>query len=288
MDPERYFEGIALQLAQAIQQNRLDEVERLAGQAELNQFYRENMTLLIWAILADRQEALDLLLRAGANPNLTSDDGIQPVALAAGAKEDNPNLKVLLRHGGDPNSKSRGEPALHIAFDSEYYTNVELLLNAKADINIRDEHDDTILIKAGYQEKFARAAALIQRGADINASSEGGGIALEVQQATPKIGSKTYQEQAQLRQLLISRGVHFPIFHPSYKPYTALLARWHQTPEGQQWNKQLTELGLDPTGFGAKWVELDRKAWAAFKAWMKTNRIAEPGQTKPQFIDPNG
>lgn len=287
MEPEQYFEGTALELARAIQQNRLIEVGELAKRVELNRFYEADMTPLIWAMLVGREEAFVLLLKAGANPNLKDHDNIQPVALAAGAKDDNPYLKLLLQHGGNPNSTQRSEPAVHVAYDFDYYKNVLLLLDAGADINARDRDGNTILISAGYQDEFGRAMDLINRGADINAASAGGGIAFEVQESTPKAGSKASKEQVQLKRLLMERGVKFPVPQPSRRPYTAMLDRWHQTSEGQKWQQKLQQIADSPTGVGDVWKEADDAAFAAFKAWMKANNIAEPTRPQPKFIDPN-
>ncbi|MBO0952200.1 ankyrin repeat domain-containing protein [Fibrella forsythiae] len=287
MNPEQYFEGTALELARAIQQNRLDDVEQLARRVELNRFYKADMTPLIWAMLVDQEAAFLLLLKTGANPNLKDHDNIQPVALAAGAREDNKYLKLLLQHGGDPNSTQRSEPALHVAYDFDYYKNVLLLLDAGADINARDRDGNTILISAGYQDEFDRAIDLINRGADINAQSAGGGIAFDVQESTPRAGSKAYQGQVQLKKLLVERGVKFPVPQPSKQPYAALQERWYQTPDGQQWQQKIQQVANDPLGFGDVWRKVDDAAFAAFKTWMKANDIPEPARPQPKFIDPN-
>ncbi|WP_375444357.1 ankyrin repeat domain-containing protein [uncultured Fibrella sp.] len=288
MDPKRYFDGTALTLAKAIQQNQLDEVKQFARQVELNKLYREDMTPLMWAMAVNQQEAFRLLLQAGADPNLKDKDGTQPVGIAAGANDNNLYLTILLQSGGNPNSMHHTEPALHVAFDSEYYQNVDLLLAAGANINSRDRHGNTILIKAGYQEKFEKAIDLINKGADIHAvASSGGGIALEVQESTPKVGSPAYQAQARLKKLLVGRGIKFPIPDPSAKPYAELLMRWSQTPEGQTWQQKRRQLADDPMGFGSVWVETDRAAFAAFKAWMKANDIPEPAQPRAKAIGLN-
>ncbi|RYF73341.1 MAG: hypothetical protein EOO39_10580 [Cytophagaceae bacterium] len=288
MDPKRYFDGTALTLAKAIQQNQLNEVKQLAQQIELNKLYREDMTPLMWAMVVNQEEAFSLLLKVGADPNLKDKDGTQPIGLAAGGKDNNIYLKILLEHRGDPNSMNHTEPALHIAFDSEFYKNVDLLLAAGADINGRDRHGNTILIKAGYQEKFDRAIDLINRGADIQpVASSGGGIALEVQESTPKEGSPAHQAQARLKKLLVERGIKFPIEDPSAKPYAELLMRWRQTPEGQKWQQKRQQLADDPMGFGRAWVETDRAAFVAFKAWMQANGIPEPTQPKAKPIGLN-
>lgn len=283
MNPERYFDGISLELARAIQQNRLDEVERLAKEVELNRFYKADMTPLIWAMLVDNEASFRLLLKLGANPNLKDKDNIQPVALAAGARDDNPYLKILLQNGGDPNSWQRTKPALHVAFDRDYDRNVDMLLRAGGDINIADKDGLTLLNSAGYLQDFPMVIEFIRRGADVTIPTRNGGtIALQVQEGTPKPGSESYKAQAELKKLLMERGVTFPVMHPSLKPYADLLERWHQTPEGQQWQQKLKQIGADPMGFGNVWKEADDAAFAAFKAWMKANRLPEPARARPQ------
>lgn len=281
----RYFNGAALILAEAIKGNRIDEIRQLAGQVNLNQFHKKNMTLLIWAMLMNSEEAFRLLLVAGANPNLKDHDNIQPVALAAGARDNNPYLKLLLQYGGDPNSWQRTKPALHVAIDRKYNQNVILLLDAGGDINSRDKNGLTLLNSAGYLQDFPMALEFIRRGADITIPTKnGGGIALSVQGGTPQPGSASYKAQIELKKLLMDRGVTFPIFHPSATPYTGLLDRWHKTPGGQQWQQKLKQLGNDPLGVGERWQQADEAAFAAFKAWMKTNHIAEPEHPKPATL----
>lgn len=281
LEPERFFEGRELALARAVQANQLDEVRRLAKDVELNQFHKENMTPLIWAMLIDREKSFRELLRLGANPNLKDGQNVQPVAIAAGSSDNNKYMKILLENGGDPNSWQKDKPAIHNAFDREYYKNVAMLIAAKADINIRDKQDDTILISAGYQERFDKAIEFIQAGADVHVTSDGGGIALEVQESTPNVGSKTYEDQARLKKILMDKGIRFPVPHPSAKNYEPIRARWYQTPEGRQWQARLEAVGADPMGFGQKWKEVREAEITALKSWMKTNNIPEPA--KPEW-----
>lgn len=108
-----------------------------------------------------------------------------------------------------------------------------------------------------------------------------------MQESTPRAGSKAYQGQAQLKKLLVERGVKFPVSQPSKQPYAALQERWYKTPEGQQWQQKLQQVANDPLGFGEVWRKADDAAFAAFKAWMETNNISEPSRPQPKFIDPN-
>lgn len=162
--PECFFDGLFLQLAYAIQDNQLDEVRRLDKEVELNKFHKENMTPLIWAMLTKQPEALEVLIKEGADPNLKDNANTQPVALAVTMGDDNPYLRILLRHGGNPNSFKQSEPALHVAYDFDYYKNVLLLLDAGADINERDRDGNTILISAAIRMSLIEPLTLSTEG----------------------------------------------------------------------------------------------------------------------------
>lgn len=168
---------------------------------------------------ADRAKLLKILLKAGADPNATNTNGHTAVQIAARKihpndeqDENGPNelIKILRDNGatldlfsavaiGDevavaqildrqPQSVDArgpdGYPALHFAVDMDYKKVVRLLLEAGADVDIRNESESTgarggtPLHSAAFWGRDIAAALLINAGADVNARGDKGSTPL--------------------------------------------------------------------------------------------------------------
>ncbi|MEZ0540920.1 hypothetical protein [Fibrella arboris] len=136
--------------------NDLDQITTLAPSVKLNQFYEQDMTLLIWAMMQKQAAAFRLLLRLGADPNLKDSENTQPVALAAGVSDQNKHLKILLESGGDPNSYQQKRPAVLVALLSDFWDNVLILLDAGYRCPLRKRRIKDGSIRFG-QGSWARA-----------------------------------------------------------------------------------------------------------------------------------
>lgn len=98
-------------------------------------------------------ERVQMLLDAGADPNLKSRDEVTPLQSAA-FRGPNTVLSLLIDKGADVNASGfRGATALHWAVDGQNKEAVELLLDRGADINARDGEGRTVLKRA--KEKAA-------------------------------------------------------------------------------------------------------------------------------------
>ncbi|XP_076942973.1 uncharacterized protein LOC143613028 [Bidens hawaiensis] len=98
----------------------------------------ESGTPLIWAAGHGQQEALKLLLKHKADPNIETDDGITPLlsAVAAGSLQ---CLDLLIQAGAKVNIIAGGATPLHIAADIGNSELITCLLKAGADPNMADE-----------------------------------------------------------------------------------------------------------------------------------------------------
>lgn len=98
----------------------------------------ESGTPLIWAAGHGQQDALKLLLKNKADPNIETDDGITPLlsTVAAGSL---PCLELLIQEGAKVNIIAGGATPLHIAADIGNTELIACLLKAGADPNITDE-----------------------------------------------------------------------------------------------------------------------------------------------------
>ncbi len=158
----------------------------------------------------DRSKLLRVLLKKGADPNATDETGHTAIQFVAcemfpGRDEENEGQKkliaILLEHGGkldffsavatgdesvvtrmlkeDPlrvNSNGPNAfPVLHCAVSRDYRNIVDLLLNAGANVEIRNESDETgegngtALHIAAIWGRDEIAKRLIEAGADVNA-----------------------------------------------------------------------------------------------------------------------
>ena len=167
---------------------------------------------------ADRPRLVEVLLKAGANANVTHEDGATPLQIAArdissdaGETSDRRQVIDLLRkHGakldlfsavaiGDLAAVTEllqqspeqvnvrdyvGYPALHFAVDMNDLEMTKLLIDAGADVNIRarDKYDDDSLETALHSVAFwgyaEIAKILIDAGADVNATDADGSTPL--------------------------------------------------------------------------------------------------------------
>ncbi|KAG0516427.1 hypothetical protein BDA96_09G002200 [Sorghum bicolor] len=97
-------------------------------------------TPLVWAAGHGNPDAVKLLLQHNAKPNTENDDGVTALlsAVAAGSL---PCLEVLIKAGANPNVKAGGATPLHIAADSGNIEVIKCLLKAGADPNICDDDE---------------------------------------------------------------------------------------------------------------------------------------------------
>ncbi|RYF73343.1 MAG: ankyrin repeat domain-containing protein [Cytophagaceae bacterium] len=244
LDEEQFFEPAYQTLARAVRLGTLSAIDnQLKAKLDINHVGKQNMTLLMWSIVNHNKKSLTHLLEKGANPNY----------------KDAPLIKAIMR-----------------LFKEHVY----LLLDKGADVNTRAPrtNDPAVSILAGLNQ-FADVAKFLERGASHTlADTNGTTLPFEVQDATPDPGTEGYEWQKKVKQLLVERGVHFPVPHPYYtKPvWLPIRERWYASPEGQSFEAKLDEVGRDPEGFGEKWRVVYRAEEEAFEAWMAKSGITPP------------
>lgn len=141
----------------------------------------EGYSLVNTAIDLDSHDALEVLLKAGANPNGHSDR--IPLVNAAGRWDRaEPAMRLLLQYGADPLHPT--EDGSSTAFHELCRENrpIQLILETSVDLNVADGSGCTPLIKATntYWQTNTRLAAmdLIEAGADVHAVDHTGSSAL--------------------------------------------------------------------------------------------------------------
>ena len=129
-------------------------------------------TPLHWAVVKNgNEDVVEILLKAGAEPNMTNIKRETPLHLSSGGGFNifpPPRVtKLLLDAGGDPNiPDAKGQTSLHRATND--IANVLLLLKAGADLNKADYMGETPLLRAVGLGRHDIAQALIDAKADIH------------------------------------------------------------------------------------------------------------------------
>lgn len=175
-----YFQGKALELAEAVDRNDAADVRRLIKQEGVNPdviFDESAMPMVAWPVFNMNLPGLKLLLENGANPNArridsqrTSGQQRNNALVFAAGNADPRYLVMLLDHGGDPNTRnSNGEALTHVAFLRDQWKNVQLLIERGANVNeglYNDEGNDAVIDWYSSLGNFDKVYWLLQNGAD--------------------------------------------------------------------------------------------------------------------------
>lgn len=170
-------------LALAAEHGNAKEVRRLMKEEHVNPdviFSKDGYPLLMWPIMTHNPEGLRAMLENGANPNVAKpyppERGASSAptnhanAMVWAAKQEDPiYLKLLLDHGGNPNTRNANNETLLLqAFLTQNkWQNVKLLVERGADVNAESQGVPIILDYAG-RGGFEQTYWLIQHGAKFN------------------------------------------------------------------------------------------------------------------------
>lgn len=223
-EPEDFFEGSQLAIGQIIYDGNERELQAqiaTLSKEQINSPAKAKMTLLYWAIsnsfgenaTSERLKIITDLVRFGANP-------LQPQPNMSGSpaevmlKADKDVwIKSLLNGGLSPNARDE----IHhdpILFQTRYAKNTDTLnamLDAGADINIRDSLGQTLLMSAFISSSLDHVILLINRGAqpnpvNINNLSM---LTLVKRQINDSQKDSEYNKKCkEILSLLISHGAH--------------------------------------------------------------------------------
>ena len=123
----------------------------------------DSATALCMAAQACNTRIIKFLLEKGANPNKAKNGGITPLMMAA-VVGDNETADLLIKKGADVNAASEkdGWSALHFAVDRGWLSVVNVLCNAKADVNAPAKDGNTPL-KLAEKGGFSDIAAVLRQ-----------------------------------------------------------------------------------------------------------------------------
>ena len=162
-------------VADAAMAGDIDAVQALLrGGADVNASQGDGLTALHWAALNDNVELAEMLLYAGGNIKATTRiNAITPIFMAARNGSDG-MLRTLLGAGADPNgSMPTGTVPLMMAAESGQAAAVEALIEAGADVDAAEtQFGQTPLMFAAALNRHEVVTALLDAGADPNITTK--------------------------------------------------------------------------------------------------------------------
>lgn len=223
LNPQDYFSGQQLTLANAIEHGDVDDVVKLASETDLNKPGKEDMTLLFWAIMnaiydkktPTQLKMMTVLVKAGADPLQPRPAGKSSPAEYVLKADSGDWIKALLDGGLSPDAKDKTykEPIIFETIKAKNTETLAAMLDMGANINITDSLGNTLLIEALNFGKYDHVLLLLERGADAEIRGHGGltmGSLLQRLLDGAKEGSEQYQTLTKIKETLIQHGGMWP------------------------------------------------------------------------------
>lgn len=171
--PEDYFSGSQLQLAQAIEDGNVDEVEKLSTRTDLNKPGEKDLTLLYYALSeaskkdVNRLNMLSVLVKHGANPlQYVVDMGT--VATNTAGYADPVFFKALIKGGMDKNARFESTPIIFYATNEKAFPTLKYLVEIGTDVNAKDSLGQTAIFEGMYGRQYDQVEYLLHHGAHAN------------------------------------------------------------------------------------------------------------------------
>ncbi len=171
-------------LVLAVERGKLEEIDQIVSRGiDVNTRGKEDLTPLVWAMMAKNKKAFKCLLEHGADPNVQTTKGLSPISLEAGSspislaarvEDDTQWLEMVLQHGANPNLVNPTDEILSgkrtpifNAIGSRNIANLKLLIDAGADLNHQDGNGNTPMMYAAGHNWFDTVYRLLDEGADF-------------------------------------------------------------------------------------------------------------------------
>ncbi len=229
MNAEEYFAPAVVELLNSIQDGDKTTAKALLDSGvALNSHGNEGVTPLLWLITQKDQQAVELALTLGADPNFpalveinrSGPKPAQPLALIAG-NGDNLIFNLLLEHGADPNSidQSTGHPAIFGCIDFDNWEQFNNLVENKVSIDKTDHLGRSAALYAAYIKKFDFVLALVRIDASPILPDKSGVTVANMIESLLERNSRNpafriSDDMRKTKELLIEKGVKFPPLSP--------------------------------------------------------------------------
>ena len=149
---------------------------------DVNATNKRHQTALTNTCINKDESAINVLLNARTNPNITDADGDTCLHTAAIKECSKEVLQAIIDHGVDVNATNkRNQTVLTIAYTNKDESAITVLLNARANPNIADADGHTCLHIAVIKECSIEALqAIIDHAVDVNALNKDNETALTI------------------------------------------------------------------------------------------------------------
>ena len=149
---------------------------------DVNATTKDNITALMLASRTGNVDTINVLLAAGADPNITDAGGYTCLHDAVDVGCNKETLKAIIDHGANINAANKkGVTPLMQAFQVGNINAISVLLDAEADLNIIDQDGDTCLhraVRARCSKEILQS--VIRCGANVNAANKSSVTALRL------------------------------------------------------------------------------------------------------------
>lgn len=118
-------------------------------------------------------EAVEILLRLGADPNICLGDPESSCPLLRAVKKEGASkcVESMLAHGGNPCLVSpEGHSVLSIALRTNRWEHAEILMAHGADMNERDVYGNSLMMNLCFFDNYDFVYRLLEKGADPSVS----------------------------------------------------------------------------------------------------------------------
>ncbi|NJQ18129.1 ankyrin repeat domain-containing protein [Pantoea sp. LS15] len=222
-NPQDYFSGQQLVLAQAIESGKIDEVKKHLTGTDLNKPGQRDMTLLVWALMntlydkktQPRLQIVTELIRAGADPLQPRPDGKSSPAEFVLMADSGDWIKAMLDGGLSPvaEDKTFHEPIIFETIKAQNTDTLVVMLDRGADINVTDSLNSSLLFEALNYHAYEHVMLLLNRGADTEIKAKNGwtvGNQLQRYLDRAKKDSDEYKDLIAIKESLIRHGGKWP------------------------------------------------------------------------------
>lgn len=155
--------------------NSLESYLNTRRKSKLDGFDDCGNTPLYTAARFSRVESADMLLKAGADPNIVAENGFTPLHEAA-ENGCSSIVKLLVQNDDcilDAKDEHGNTPLMRAAY-YDYTDIVKILWKAGADLNIQNNSGQTALIISLWEGSVSTAEFLIRSGCDLKLSDQSG------------------------------------------------------------------------------------------------------------------